>query len=394
MGRARTTLIVAVAAQAAVSIVQFGMPAIEPQIRSHLQIGPAGFGAVFAAIGLGAALVLIPVGILVDRFGARPVLFGGALLNALGYLAAASTSNAWAFAGGVFLAGVGSAAVPVAGMSSLIRAFPPEKRGIVLGWRQLAVPMGGTIGSIMLPLLAHRGGVQLALLCAGAATTITSAWFAVLSRGEGGTAGRLTMDGVLTAPGMRPLLCVALLYAFPLSAALTYLVPAARSAGLTAAIAGIAFTVLNLSAAASRLVWGRMADRHGGTQRTRVLATSGTLTTIAALLAPAAMSLGPATALVVVLGLGFGAFGFNGVLYVTAGELVGADRAARAVGVASTVVFGATSLAAPLAGLVAEHVGYGAMWLVAAVSAAGGVAVAARVLPRARRAGQLAAAQA
>jgi MFS family permease len=254
--------------------------------------------------------------------------------------------------------------------------------------------MGGTIGSVMLPLLAHRGGVELALLCAGAATTITSAWFAVLSRGEGGTAGRLSMDGVLSAPGMRALLCVALLYAFPLSAALTYLVPAARSAGLTAAVAGLAFTVLNLSAAASRLVWGRMADRHGGTQRTRVLATSGTVTTVAALLAPAAMSVGPATALVVVLGLGFGAFGFNGVLYVTAGELVGADRAARAVGVASTVVFGATSLASPLAGLVAEHVGYDAMWLVSAVSAAGGVAVAARVLPRARRAGQLAAAQA
>jgi MFS family permease len=394
MSRARTTLIVAVAAQAAVSIVQFGMPAIEPQIRSHLQIGPAGFGAVFAAIGLGAALVLIPVGILVDRFGARPVLFGGALLNALGYLIAASTADAWVFAGGVFLAGVGSAAVPVAGMSSLIRAFPPEKRGIVLGWRQLAVPMGGTIGSVMLPLLAHRGGVELALLCAGAATTITSAWFAVLSRGDGGTAGSLSMEGVLTAPGMRPLLCVALLYAFPLSAALTYLVPAARSAGLTAAVAGIAFTVLNLSAAASRLVWGRAADRHGGTRRTRVLAMSGTLTTVAALLAPAALSVGPAAAIVVVLGLGFGAFGFNGVLYVTAGELVGADRAARAVGVASTMVFGATSLASPLAGLVAEHLGYDAMWLVAAVSAAGGVMVAARVLPRARRAGQLATAQA
>ena len=237
MPRARTTLIVAVAAQAAVSIVQFGMPAIEPQIRSHLQIGPAGFGAVFAAIGLGSAMVLMPVGILVDRFGARPVLFGGRAAERRGYLAAASTSNAWAFAGGVFLAGVGSAAVPVAGMSSLIRAFPPEKRGIVLGWRQLAVPMGGTIGAVMLPLLAHAGGVRLALLCAAAATTITTAWFAVLSRGEGGTAGRLSLDGVLTAPGMRPLLCVALLYAFPLSAALTYLVPAARSAGQTAALA-------------------------------------------------------------------------------------------------------------------------------------------------------------
>ena len=86
-------------------------------------------------------------------------------------------------------------------------------------------------------------------------------------------------------------------------------------------------------------------------------------------------------AIIVTAMMGFGAFGWNGVLYVTAGEMVGPRRAGRAVGVASTIVFGCGSLAAPLAGGVAQVAGYDAMWLTAAASSACGAAVALRVLP-------------
>src|SRR5437016_13392809 len=87
--RARTTLILAVVAQAAVSVVQFGLPAIGLEVRARFDLGPAGFGLVFAAVGLGSAVALIPTGILVDRFGARPVLIGGAGLNLRAYSVAA-----------------------------------------------------------------------------------------------------------------------------------------------------------------------------------------------------------------------------------------------------------------------------------------------------------------
>ena len=124
--------------------------------------------------------------------------------------------------------------------------------------------------------------------------------------------------------------------------------------------------VLNLSAAASRLVWGRMADRGGGTRRVRTLIECGMLAAVAGLAMAPVLHVGVLLAAPVTVALGFGCFGWNGVLYVTAGELVGPDRAARAVGVASTMVFGAGALAAPVSGLVAEHAGYDVMWLTAA----------------------------
>ena len=84
-------------------------------------------------------------------------------MNLVAYLVASRAGDVVVFSAAVFVAGIGSAAVPVAGMSSLLREFPPERRGLALGWRQLAVPLGGAIGAAALPLLAHVGGVQLAL---------------------------------------------------------------------------------------------------------------------------------------------------------------------------------------------------------------------------------------
>jgi MFS family permease len=383
--RPRTTLIIAVIAQAAVSVVQFGLPAIGVDIQNMFGLGPAGFGAVFAAVGLGSAVALIPAGMLVDRFGARPVLLLGAAINLCAYLAASVAPNAELFAAAIFLAGIGSSAVPVAGMSSLLREFPPERRGIALGWRQLAVPMGGAIGAAALPLLAHVGGVRLALIVTAFATASTASVFAWLSAAGGGTARRMRLDGALTARGMRPLLVVGLLYVYALGASLTYIVAAARDDGLGKAEAGALFVVLNLSAAASRLVWGRMADRGGGTRRVRTLIECGMLAAVAGLAMAPVLHVGLLVAVPVTVALGFGCFGWNGVLYVTAGELVGPDRAARAVGVASTMVFGAGALAAPVSGLVAEHAGYDVMWLTAAASSAAGAAFAWRALGWMRR---------
>ena len=87
---------------------------------------------------------------------------------------------------------------------------------------------------------------------------------------------------------------------------------------------------------------------------------------------PLALSAGAPPALVAGVVLAFGAFGFNGVLYLLAGELAGSTRAGRAVGIASTVVFGMGALAAPIAGVAIERTGYDAVWVISAIAAAAG----------------------
>ncbi len=377
----------AIASQAAYSLISFGLPAIAIEIRGRLDLGVAGFGAVFAAVSLGSAIALIPAGMLVDRLGARWVLVVGGIIDGLGILTAAVMTSPVAFAAALLVAGIGGAAVPVAGMSSLMRAFAPERRGVVMGWRQMAVPLGGTIGAIALPLLADAGGVRLALVVCAVATATTSIAFGLLTGHAPAAAGGAARGGLrdlLRAPGIRPALSVAMLYIVGLSAVLTYYIPAARAAGLTRSEAAIGFTLVNVVAGVSRPLWGRLADRDGGTRRTRTLRDTGIVGAIAAAFILPALTAGFAPGLVVTTVLAFGVFGFNGILYVTVGELAGPARSGVAIGLASTIVFGAGALVTPVAGLAVENLGYGALWAIAGIGSAAGAAVAWHWLPEGR----------
>ena len=376
VSRQRTILLLAIASQAGYSIVSFGLPAIGDDLQSALHVGPAGFGAVFAAVGIGSAVALVPAGMLVDRFGARRVLLAGGLVNGLGLAASGFTTQAALFAVAVFIGGLGGAAVPVAGMTSLLREFPPERRGVALGWRQLAVPLGGTIGSVFLPALVALGGVRLAMVGAGLVAGVTALWFATVVGDDRAEAPSRGLGGVLSIPGMRLLLLLGLLYVWALGAVLTYYIPAATHGGRSSAAAAAGFTVLNLTAAASRVVWGRRADSRGGSRRLSTLRATGLLAAGMSALMPAVLAAGAWAALPATALLAFGVFGFNGVLYLVAGELAGPDRAGRAVGLASMVVFGWGSLAAPIAGLAIERSGYPAVWVIASATTALGAVVA------------------
>ena len=384
MGKQRTILALAIASQAAYSLISFGLPAIALQIRDRLDIGLAGFGAVFAAVSLGSAIALIPAGMLVDRLGARWVLVIGGIVNGLGTLAAAALTNPIAYAGALLVAGIGGSAVPVAGMASLMRAFAPERRGAAMGWRQLAVPLGGTIGAVALPLLANAGGVPLALIACAVAVTVTSVAFGLLvdhPRAAGTVSSRTGLRDVLRVPRIRPALAVAFVYILGLTAVLTYYIPAVRADGFTRYQAAVGFTLVNVVAGISRPLWGRRADRDGGTRRMRTLRETGIVGAAAALVILPALHAGVVAGLAATAVLAFGTFGFNGVLYLIVGELAGAARSGIAVGVASTVVFGGGALVAPAAGLAVEHLGYWALWAIAGCSGAGGAAIAWRWLP-------------
>ena len=382
MSRQRTILVLAVASQAAFSMITFGLPAIGAEIRDKFDLGPAWFGAVFAAVGLGSAAALIPAGALVDRFGGRRVLIVGGIVNGIGLLLAASAGTAETFAAALVLAGIGGAAVPVAGMTALLRVFEPAQRGMAMGWRQLGVPLGGTLGAAVLPALAAVGGVRLAMAGAGVAAAATALAFAVVSDDRPASVSRAgqSVAAVLRIPGFKPLLAVGLLYVLALGAILAHYVGALRDAGLSHAEAAAGFAALNVTAAVSRIVWGRVADGGGGTRRARTLTEIGILTVAATCVMPLVLAVVPTAALGFGVVVAFGAFGMNGVLYLLAGELAGSSRAGRAVGVASTVVFGMGSLAAPIAGFAIERTGYDAVWVMSAVVAAAGAVTARRWL--------------
>jgi MFS family permease len=379
----RAVLTGAAAAQATVSVVAFGLPAIGPALRDAYALSLTLLGAALGATILGSGVFLLPAGVVVDRYGSRRSMLIGTVIGASALAGAGFAPNTATLLALLFVSGAGSAVVPIAGARALFRAYAASRRGWALGVRQMAVPLGGTVAAVLLPGLVVLGGIRLALVGSAVLVAVAGISFAaVADAGEERNKGAsLAVSRLWRAPGMPRLLGVAALYIVVLQAVVSYTVPAARDAGFSPFVAGAAFIFVNVTAGVARIAWGRRSDRDSGRRRVRTLVEAGVVAAVGAVLFVFALDAGPAVLLAGVFVLSFGALGWNALVYVTAGESVPRELAGQSVALAATVVFVAAALSAPPLGALAEYAGWNAMWLTAGALAAAGAALAATVRP-------------
>jgi MFS family permease len=373
-------LAAASAAQAAVAFVNFGLPAIGPELSDRFGLGLAALGAVLTAGLFGSGLALIAAGVVVDRYGTRLPTLAGTILAAAGLAVAAGAASAPVLFAALVVSGVGSAVIPIAGAGALFRVYPSGRRAWALGIRQMSVPLGGTLAALAMPALVAYGGVGTTLAVAAAAVAVTGVVFAFIADEAPTPRARRAqrpLRSIWHAPGMQRLFVVAGCYIVVLQAVLSFTVPAVRAAGLTAFAASFTYFALNVTAMISRVVWGHVADRDSGTRRTRTLVEAGAVAATGALLFTLARHGGAAVVVPAAVLFGFGALGWNALVYVSAGERAAPELAARSVAVAATVVFLISAACTPLLGALAAAVGWDVFWVVTGLLAAAGALVAA-----------------
>jgi MFS family permease len=126
---------------------------LAPELRSHYDLSLRQVGVVLGAQWVGTTLTLLPWGLLADRIGERLALVLGltgcsAMLVGLAF--------APSFAAVIVLlaaAGASGASVNSASGRAVMQWFAADERGLALGIRQTAIPLGGVIGAIVLPHL-------------------------------------------------------------------------------------------------------------------------------------------------------------------------------------------------------------------------------------------------
>jgi MFS family permease len=121
----------------------------------------------------GMVVTLIAWGYVLDRVGERLVLtLGSGLTAAAAYAAASVHSMVWV-AVWLFLGGMAAASCNTAGGRLVSAWFPPQQRGLAMGIRQTAQPLGIATGALIMPELAehgpHAGLMFPALVCTAAA---------------------------------------------------------------------------------------------------------------------------------------------------------------------------------------------------------------------------------
>ncbi|MDT0478412.1 MFS transporter, partial [Streptomyces sp. DSM 41014] len=102
-------------------------------------------------------------GYVVDRVGERIVLTVGSALTAAAAFGAAAAHSLVTVGLFLLLGGMAAASSNSASGRVVVGWFPPEQRGLAMGIRQTATPLGVGLGALVIPRLAESHGTATAL---------------------------------------------------------------------------------------------------------------------------------------------------------------------------------------------------------------------------------------
>jgi MFS family permease len=355
-------------AQAAAAVMVHGPAFLIPVLHARSGMSLAEAGLVAAAPTIGVMLTLVAWGAVTDRHGERFVLLTGLAATAVAGAASALSGGTVLLATTLFLAGAAAASTNAASGRVVVGWFPAGRRGLAMGIRQMAQPVGVGVAAISIAVVADSSGVHAALWVPTIACALAAAVTALVvvdpprpdARG-GAAANPYRSDGYLARiHGVSVLLVVPqfLVWTF----ALVWLV---QDRGWEPAAAGGVVAVAQVAGALGRIAVGHLSDVVGSRMRPLRWVALAAAATMALLGLTAALDLAVAVALVVVATLMTVAD--NGLAFTAVAERAGPHWSGRALGVQNTAQFLAASAVPPLAGLIVTQAGYAAAFAIGAL---------------------------
>ncbi len=240
-----------------------------PSVAHGLKVTGSSTSAVLSAYFGAYALLLIPGGELVDRFGPRRLALCGLALFAVGALAGALVANFDELLVARIVQGAGAGLVSPAALAGAVSGFPPERRGSALGIWGASAGMSNLIGPLLGGLLTVAFGwranwwalLPLTLAAAVAIARYVPAVVPPLESGDGDGEGeaQAVVNRIVTAAT----LVAGLTFAVMIGAfyiAEQYL---QRVAGFSALGASGALVLVALLVGAAAPLAGKLVDRHG-----------------------------------------------------------------------------------------------------------------------------------
>ncbi|BBX36083.1 MFS transporter [Mycolicibacterium mageritense] len=364
-------LVIALTATTCANVFINGAAFLIPTLHDERGLDLATAGLLSSMPSFGLVVTLIAWGYLVDRVGERIVLAVGSALTAAAALAAAYAQSLVAVGAFLLLGGMAAASSNSASGRLVVGWFPPNQRGLVMGIRQTATPLGVGLGALVIPRLAESHGVTAALLFPAIVCAFAAVMCAV---------------GVIDPP--RPprteapqehlanpyrgssvlwrIHAVSVLLVVPQGMVWTFtLVWLMSDRGWSAASAGALVTVSQLLGAAGRIAAGRWSDVVG--QRLRPIRTIAAAAAVTmGLLALTDWLSSPISVALVVIASVI-TVSDNGLAFTAIAEIAGPFWSGRALGTQNTAQHLATASSAPLFGGLIGVAGYPVAFAVCAV---------------------------
>jgi MFS family permease len=275
-----------------------------PSVAHGLHISTSSTSVVLSAYFVAYALLLIPGGELVDRFGARRLALVGLALFAVGAAAGALVDNLVGLLVARVVQGAGAGLVSPAALAGAVSGFPPGRRGRALGiWgasagmSNLLGPLLGGVLTVALGWRADWWALVPLTIAAGVAIARLVPAIAHADDRESPSLNRIVLAATVVA-GITFAVMIGAFYI-----AEQYL---QRVAGFSALGASGAMVLVAVLVGAAAPIAGRLVDRHGE-QRPALLGFGASALGLAVLGIPGMRLDGVVTILPLIpLGLGLG----------------------------------------------------------------------------------------
>ena len=387
-------LLIGLVAMTAGCTFQYGLAYLIPALRQQgLSLELA--STLVACPTAGLLLTLIAWGAAADRWGERVVLAAGLGLAGAVLTIAASVHAAAGLGLCLAVSGAAGGSVFAASGRLILGWFAWHERGLAMGIRQSAQPLGVALAAATLPALGGGRGTTPPLLFLGGFCLLAAALVVAFVRDPvrpDATRAAAGSPGRVASPYGQSVLwrihaASALLVVPQFTVATFALVYLVDGRGWTALAAGRLLAVAQVGGAATRLAVGYWSDRAGSRMRPMRLLAIGTAAGMAALALAAAT--GSAAAVPLLIACALVAVSTNGLAFTAVAEYAGSAWAGRALGIQNT---GQNALAAatpPVLALAIGALGFGGSFAaVAAFPVAAAILVPAGA--EARRAGETA----
>lgn len=349
-----------------------------PLLHTERGLSLAEAGLIATAPNVGVLLTLILWGAATDRWGERVILVSGLVVAVAGAIASMLAGGYVMLALAFALCGIGAAATSATSGRVVIGWFPPERRGMAMGLRQMALPLGTAAGALLVPPLVADGELWPPLLVSAvvvALAAVASLVFIVnpprparAVDAEGRPANPYRGDATLGRIHLVSALLVVPQYALSIFG-LVWLI---ADQGWNPVAAGIVVAVAQILGAGGRVLIGMLSDRLGSRLRPlRWVALAGI--PLLLLTAVAGELHQPVAVAVLYVLASCVSVADNGLAFTAVAEIAGAHWSGRALGAQNTGQFLAAAIVAPAVGLLIGLTGYPAAFALLALAPAAAI---------------------
>jgi sugar phosphate permease len=327
-------------AAAAGSALFIGPAVLAPEIRAEFDASVSEVGVLLGSLWVGTTTTLLAWGLLADRLGERAVL--GAGLGAAGLLAivAGTIAGFWPFLVVLFLAAAAGASVNAASGRAVMQWFGPAERGLALGIRQTAIPLGIGLSAVVLPAIDAAGGLRASFAFLGGLAVAAAVVAVVVVREAPVRDTELEGDAIewtLRDSRLWTLSIGSGLYLSAQIPLMSFSVLFLHDAhGVSTTRAGGVLAAFQAAAVVSRIAAGRLSDRIGS--RIRPLRWIGVASAAGLFVTSLVAENALWAAIAAIVLAGAVSMSWNGLSLTAAAELAGRAKSGAAIGFQQTTL--------------------------------------------------------